>query len=79
VMELVDYAIERSPETFGVDWDLAAAGYEPYNDLSIALADRVHAAVEGNKRVRGDGGAWSEWYADATLADGVTVRAACFR
>jgi hypothetical protein len=77
VMELVDYAIARSPETFGVDWDLAS--YEPYNDLSIDLADRVHAAVEGRGRVAGDGGIWSEWYADAALADGMTVRAACFR
>jgi hypothetical protein len=78
-MELVDYALERSPETFGVDRDLAAAGYESYNDLSIELAGRVHTAVEGKRRVASDGGLWGEWYADVNLADGVVIRVACFR
>jgi hypothetical protein len=78
VMELIDYALARSPEAFGIDRDLAAAGYEPYNDLSIDLAGRVHSAVEGKGRVKGDGGL-CEWYADVTLADGVVVRVASFR
>jgi hypothetical protein len=78
-MELVDYAIERSPETFGVDVNLATAGYEPYNDLSIDLVGRIHDAIEGKGRVKGGGGLWAEWYADAPLADDVVVRVACFR
>lgn len=77
-IELVDWAIERNPEVFGVDWDLAAAGYEEYNDLSIELAGRIHDATEGRRRTKGDGDVWSEWYQDAKLAEGVVVRVAAF-
>lgn len=80
-MRLVDWALDKHPEIFGLD---ANTDYNDYNTLSISLAGLIaDAASVVDDRVRvlqpERGGAYGDWYENVELHPGVVVQVMFFR